>query len=72
MQKILFNLNISAEKLLVYYQGSAKYVAVQSEDGRSVQFPVSELQPFVSHSGVKGRFEIQFTDEFKFLSLTRL
>ena len=72
MRKLRFNLNISAEQLLAYYQGSAKYVAVQSEDGRNVQFPVSELQPFVSHSGVQGRFEIQFTDEFKFLKLVRL
>ncbi|MBT3204161.1 MAG: DUF2835 domain-containing protein [Gammaproteobacteria bacterium] len=72
MQKLRFKLNISAEKLQAYYRGLAKFVAVQSEDGRNVQFPVSELQPFVSHSGVQGRFEIQFTDEFKFLKLTRL
>ena len=72
MQKLRFSLNISAEQLLAYYQGSAKFVAVQSEDGRNVHFPVSELQSFVSHSGVQGRFEIQFTDEFKFLKLIRL
>ena len=67
-----FTLNISAEKLQSYYSGSAKFVHVLAEDGRSLQFPVSQLQKFISHSGVQGRFEIVFDDEYKLVSLKRI
>ena len=72
MPKMYFTLDISAEKLQSYYSGSAKFVHVQAEDGRSLQFPISELQKFVSHSGVQGRFEILFDDQYKLVSLKRI
>lgn len=72
MQKMRFTVDISAEQIQSYYQGSAKFVRVQSDDGRTLKFPVSELQKFVSHTGVQGQFEIQFNDQFKLVSLNRI
>jgi len=72
MQKMRFNLDISSEKYLSYYQGAAKFVRVHTEDGRSLKFPASELQKFVTHSGVQGRFEIVFNDQHKLVSLSRI
>lgn len=72
MQKMSFTLDISAEQLLSYYSGSAKFVRVHADDGRSLKFPVTELQQFVSHTGVQGRFEILFNDQFKLVSLNRI
>lgn len=72
MQKMRFSLSISAEKYQSYYRGAAKFVLVQTEDGRSLRFPASELQKFVTHDGVQGRFEIIFNNKHKLVSLQRL
>jgi len=67
-----FSLDISAEKYLAYYQGSAKFVKVMTEQGLSLRFPASELQKFVSHDGIKGRFEIVFNAQHKLVSMNRI
>ncbi len=72
MQKMRFSLSISAEKYQSYYQGAAKFVRVQTEDGRTLKFPASELQKYVSHEGIQGRFEIIFDDQHKLVRLNRL
>ena len=70
--KIQFSLGITPDQYRSYYHGSAKFVHVQAEDGRSLQFPASELQRFVTHTGIQGRFEIEFSDENKLLGLNRI
>jgi len=72
MQKMRFSLAISSQQYQSYYQGSARFVFVESEDGRSLKFPAAELQKFVTHNGIHGRFEIVFNDKHKLLSLSRL
>jgi len=72
MHKMHFSLDISSEKYLAYYGGAAKFVRVQAEDGRFLKFPASELQKFVSHNGIHGRFEILFSDEYKLVGLNKL
>ena len=71
-QKMRFRLDISAQHYQLYYQGSARFVHVQSEDGRTLKFPASGLRPFVSHSGIHGRFEITFDEHHKLVSLVRI
>ncbi len=72
MKKMRFSISISTEQYQSYYRGSAKFVRVQTEDGRSLKFPASELQKFVLHDGVQGRFEITFDDNHKLVNLSRL
>jgi len=72
MKRMRFSLDISAEKYLAYYQGSAKFVKVMTEQGLSLRFPASELQKFVSHDGIKGRFEIVFNAQHKLVSMNRI
>lgn len=47
-------------------------VVTQAVDGRTVKFPAQVLQPFVSHAGIHGVFEISFTDSGRFRSIIRL
>lgn len=72
MHKMRFSLDISAESYLSYYQGAARFVRVETDDGLSLKFPASELQRFVTRDGVKGRFEITFSDQNKLVSLQRI
>ena len=67
-----FTINLSAEKYLQFYQGTAKFVVVKTDDGRTLKFPANNLQQFVTKDGVNGRFEIVFSDENKIVGFRRL
>jgi hypothetical protein len=71
-QRIRFRLAISADDYLAYYQGVARAVLVRAEDGRRVRFPAGALQPFVSHQGVHGLFELCFDAGNKLTELRRI
>ena len=72
MQKMTFSFHLSAEKYLQYYQGSAKFVVVTTDDGRTLRFPANNLQKFVTKDGISGHFEMVFSDENKIVSFRRL
>ena len=71
-QQIRFRLAISADEYLAYYKGSARAVVVVAEDGRSLRFPAGALQPFVTHQGIHGHFELRFDDNNKLQGLRRI
>ncbi len=64
-------LSISAEEFLALYQGLARDVVTRATDGRLVRFPARILQPYVTHQGIHGRFEIQFDQAGRFSSIRR-
>ncbi len=70
--RICFSLHISSDEYLRYYRGSAHSVVVVSEDGRRVRFPASSLRPFVTHEGVRGRFELLLDSDNRLLELRRV
>lgn len=69
---IRFRLAISSDDYLAYYKGVARDVTVRAEDGRRVKFPAGALQPFITHDGIHGRFELRFDASNKLLGLQRL
>jgi len=70
--RIIFNLNISSQEYLTYYQGAVKHVIVRAHDGRKVQFPAAWLRQFVTREGVRGEFEIVHDAQHKLQSMRRL
>lgn len=66
---IRFQLALSAEKYLAYYQGNVRDVVVRSEDGRNIRFPASAIQGFLTHSGIYGTFEITFDENNKLIGV---
>ena len=72
MPSITFRLNISADKFLRYYQGQAHSVSVVGDDGRRIRLPAVKFRPFLERSGIHGHFRIDFDDNFKFRSLTKI
>lgn len=65
----VLDLSISRDELLKYYRGSARQVSVTSVDGQKILFPVTAVQPFVTHEGVCGRFLLQVNSQGRLLSL---
>lgn len=72
INRLVVRLCISKDELLRYYQGAAKQVYATDVEGKSVQFPVSILQKYVTHDGVNGLFSIEFSHSGKFVSIDKL
>lgn len=72
LKRIRFSLDIPSEQYLRYYQGNARTVSVQAEDGRHVRFPAANLRAFVDRNGVRGRFEITLDKTNRLLEIRRV
>ena len=72
MQKMTFSLNISADLYERYYRGQAKAVIVTTDDGLTLKFPANNLQKFITHDGIYGRFEITFDRDNKIVEFRRI
>lgn len=72
MPTLRFNLSISRDDYLRYYQGHASRIAVTTDNNQRLQFPAEHLRPFINHDGVYGQFEIEFSDENRFIQLHRV
>ena len=71
MAKIYIDLRITADEYVKRYYGFGTTVTAQARDGRSVQFPASILQPYVTHGGIEGSFCIDVDELGKFKSITK-
>jgi hypothetical protein len=71
MKRFEFHLDISAQRYLAYYRGTARQVVAQCMDGTSVQFPASLLTQFVAVNGIHGDFVLTCDDNFKRSELHR-
>lgn len=72
MSFVIFDLDVSSVEYQRWYTGVARDVVVTARDGRRIQFPARVLQPFVSHSGVRGTFAIYFDEHHRYKDIRRL
>jgi len=72
MIRFEFGLDISSLEYLPYYRGEVRNVVARCFDGRTVQFPATLLTPFVTSSGIRGRFVMTCDDSGKGAQLQRL
>lgn len=69
---LIVDITITRDEYLRWYQGAARSVFAVSRDGRKVQFPAQSLQPYVTHTGVKGSFAIHFDDNNRLVRVEKL
>ena len=72
MTSVRFALQIPPHQFLDYYRGAARVVRVTGYDGKTIQFPASALQKFVTKDGIYGDFELEFDEENRFVRLVNL
>lgn len=72
MLKLHLDISLPADEYLRVYQGTANRVLLRSREGKSVSLPAGRLQPFLTHEGVYGSFELTFDANGKFVDLKRL
>ncbi len=71
-KQFFFKLQISQQQYLQYYQGTANAVRVVSESGQKIQFPAIRLRPFLTHTGIHGRFCLTVDNNNRFVNLQKL
>lgn len=67
-----FQLVLTPDQIERMYEGSARAVVCTSTTGQVIRFPLNILRPFITRSGINGRFKITFDKNFKFKSLHQL
>ncbi|MDH5396342.1 MAG: DUF2835 domain-containing protein [Gammaproteobacteria bacterium] len=67
-----FNLHLTAEEYLYFYEGVAKAIRVRSKCGKTIQFPAEKMRQFVLKDGIHGRFVMKLDANNKFLSVTKV
>lgn len=72
MKRHCFYINLTSQEYLHYYRGHASAVIVKAEDGRTIQLPANTFRPFVTASGIAGRFELTLDDQNKLIDLRQL
>ncbi|CAN7555028.1 DUF2835 domain-containing protein [Pseudomonas sp. LjRoot71] len=72
MPNLVLDIALSAERMRAVYQGRANRILVHSRDGRRVSLPAHHFRQFLTHEGVYGSFELEFSASGELLSLRRL
>jgi len=72
VKKIRFHIHIEYDDFLRYYQGLADKVRLVADNGQVIMFPANRLQPYLTHDGITGHFEMLFDHNNKFVSMRRL
>ena len=72
MNEYLISLDISADEYLRYYKGQAVSVIARDQAGRRIRFPATALRPYVTQSGVHGRFRLVTDDKHRLERLEKL
>ena len=69
-EQYIVELAISKQELLKYYRGAASQISAVATDGQTILFPVTAIQPFVTHEGVFGRFKLQVNSQGRLLKIS--
>ncbi|MFM2476720.1 DUF2835 domain-containing protein [Celerinatantimonas sp. MCCC 1A17872] len=72
MKHYRFNISVSYEDFLQVYQGSARYLMIETDEGLMIKIQASHFLPFVSQLGIRGYFRLITDENNKFQSLERI
>jgi len=72
VKSVIISLAIDVRQYESYYSGHVRDVVAISVDGRTIRFPANILQPFVTHEGISGVFELQYGEDGKLINIAQL
>lgn len=72
MASLIVDIHLPKEEYLKVYQSYVRQVRAVARSGESVRFPVTVLQPFLGHDGIRGSFELHFDGNNKYVDIKKL
>ena len=67
-----FDMAISTQQTKAIYEGRARFIRVESEQGLKLRFPAANFRAYVSADGITGRFSVEIDVNNKILALRKL
>lgn len=71
-QEFYFSLHLNYQECIRYYNGSVRFIQVNSENGKSIRIPAKNVIKFISSIGISGRFKLCLSDENSLISLEKV
>ena len=72
MREYKFSMELSAQKTHRIYEGQARYIIVDSDEGLKLQLPAANFRPYVSQDGIRGRFSVRIDAANRIVALTKI
>ena len=72
MRKFEFEMALSAHKTQSIYEGQARYILVESDQGLKLQLPAPNFREYVTAEGIHGHFQVEIDSTNKLRSLTKI
>ena len=72
MRNFEFQMALSAQKTQSIYEGQARYILVESEQGLKLQLPAANFRRYVTADGIHGRFRVRIDANNKIQALQKL
>ncbi|WP_158969062.1 DUF2835 family protein [Paraglaciecola sp. L3A3] len=72
MHSYYFTLSIKYDFCEQFYQPGVNTVIMTDDNGKRIQLPVLNLRPFVSPTGIKGRFRLVVDNNNKLQSFEKI
>jgi len=72
MIKYYFNVSLSYDRFLPFYQGNIKVIQVTDDFKRRIDLPAEHFRQFLTRDGIVGRFELTVEQSGKFVSLDKI
>ncbi len=70
-RRYVLDIYLTPAQLESFYAGSVDQVSALDRSGRRLQFPLASLRPHVTHTGVRGTFELGADAQNRLLYLRR-
>ena len=67
-----FDMAISAPQTRAIYEGRARFILVESQQGLKLRLPAANFRAYVSADGITGRFSVEVDLDNKILALRKL
>lgn len=72
MREFIFSIALSAQKTHSIYEGQARYILVEADDGLKLQLPAVNFRRWVGDDGIHGRFRVSIDAANKIVELQKL
>ena len=72
MRSFEFNMSLSFAKTESIYQGQARYIMVESDQGLKLQLPAINFRQYVTELGINGRFRVVIDNNNKIIELAKI
>ncbi|WP_087017843.1 DUF2835 family protein [Thaumasiovibrio subtropicus] len=72
MKAYTFRISISYHLFMQHYNGVAKTVLIECEQGLRLQLPATRFRPYLTHAGINGRFRIIIDENNRIKQMDRL